>query len=564
MFANMRISIRLAIGFAAVVGLFVVTMLFIGISLSQLTANVKRINDVTVPYLLVVDEMDVARSEVQQFLTDVSATHDRAAYEESDEAAKLFREGIGKFKLLFRQRNDAENLKRIEEIELSFNRFEIVGKAMAEAYITQGIEAGNLLMKGSGDMPGFDQASEDIGKQLSEFRKLQVSRANSITANTVTNADTTMDVMIWGGLASALLAAILGVWIVRSILRQLGAEPTYVSEVMSKIADGDLTTEVRTRTGDSSSMLYSVKDMVSKLTRTCLNVRINSDSISTASKEIAAGNLDLSQRTEEQAASLEETSAAMKEFVSSVRKNAENAKQANHLSHGTSDVAKLSGESIEKLVATMTAINASSKKIEDIISVIDSIAFQTNILALNAAVEAARAGEQGRGFAVVAGEVRNLAQRSATAAKEIKLLIKDSVTKVDTGTIQVQEAAEGISDVVTSVQLLTSIMQEITATSTEQNISVEQVNAAINQMDSVTQQNAALVEQSAAAADALKEQAHSLYEAVGVFKLDRAAIDGISTPTVVRHTSRQEKPVRKTRAITNATKQDHDGDWKEY
>ena len=560
----MRISIRLAIGFTAVVGLFVVTMLFIGNSLSQLAANVKRINDVTVPYLLVVDEMDVARSEVQQFLTDVSATHDRAAYEESDEAAKLFREGLKKFKQLFRQRNDAENLKRIEEIELSFNRFEIVGKAMAEAYITQGIEAGNLLMKGSGDMPGFDQASEDIGNQLSEFRKLQVSRANSITANTVTNADTTMNVMFWGGLASALLAAILGVWIVRSILRQLGAEPTYVSEVMSKIADGDLTTEVRTRTGDSSSMLYSVKDMVSKLTRTCLNVRINSNSISTASKEIAAGNLDLSQRTEEQAASLEETSAAMKEFVSSVRKNAENAKQANHLSHGTSDVAKLSGESIEKLVATMTAINASSKKIEDIISVIDSIAFQTNILALNAAVEAARAGEQGRGFAVVAGEVRNLAQRSATAAKEIKLLIKDSVAKVGTGTIQVQEAAEGISDVVTSVQLLTSIMQEITATSTEQNISVEQVNAAINQMDSVTQQNAALVEQSAAAADALKEQAHSLYAAVGVFKLDSVAIAGISTSTVARHTPRQEKPVRKTRAIANATKQDLDGDWKEF
>jgi len=564
MFNNLRVSTRLAAGFGAVVMLFVMTLVLVGMSLSKLTRNIERINEVTLPFILVVDEMDVSRSEVQQFITDVAATHDRAAYEESDESARLFMEGVQKFKELFRKRNDTENLRQIEEIEKSFLQFETVGKAMAEAYITQGIDAGNLLMKGSGDTPGFDHASEAIGEALVKFREMQISRANEITAGTVHEANSTMTTIIWSGFAAALLAVILCVWIVRSILRQLGGEPAYAAKVMSKIAEGDLTAKIRLRTDDDSSLLFAVKDMVGKLTGICSNVLTNTDAINTSSREIAAGNHDLSQRTEEQASSLEETSAAMKEFISSVRKNAENAKQANHLSHGTSDVAEQSGKSIEKLVGTMTAINESSRKIEDIISVIDGIAFQTNILALNAAVEAARAGEQGRGFAVVAGEVRNLAQRSASAAKEIKLLINDSVNKVGIGTIQVQEAADGIGDVVTSVQLLTSIMNEITTTSTEQNISVEQVNVAIDQMDSVTQQNAALVEQSAAAADALKEQANNLYSAVGVFKLDREAIVGKATSTVAHRASKQEKSNSKARALASPAKQDHDGDWKEF
>lgn len=565
MFKNSRVSVRLGIGFTTVVVLFAITLILVGNSLSKLSDSIKRINTVTVPFLLVVDEMDVSRSEVQQFLTDVSATHDPAAYKESDEAAQRFLGGVEKFKQLFRQRGDMENLKRIEEIEHSFIRFEIVGKAMAEAYITRGIDAGNLLMKGSGDMPGFDQASEAISEQLAAFRELQVSRANSITSSAVSEADATMSKMLWGGLIAALLATVLGISIVRSILKQLGGEPAYVSEVLSRIADGDLTTEVNTKTGDNSSMLFSVKDMVSKLTGTCLNVRINTDSINTASKEIAAGNLDLSQRTEEQAASLEETSASMKEFSTSVRKNAENAKQANHLAQGTHEVAEQSGKAVEKLVATMSAMNESSRKIEDIISVIDGIAFQTNILALNAAVEAARAGEQGRGFAVVAGEVRNLAQRSATAAKEIKLLINDSVEKVNVGTSQVKEAADGIDDVVTSVQLLASIMREISATTTEQSTGIEQVNVAIAQMDDVTQQNAALVEQSAAAAEAMREQAGNLYAAVGVFKMNEAILasrTNLSSPAVVRRTP--ATPVKKSRRLSSKTKTDEDGDWKEY
>ena len=246
------------------------------------------------------------------------------------------------------------------------------------------------------------------------------------------------------------------------------------------------------------------------------------DTINTASHEIAAGNSDLSQRTEEQASSLEETAASMEELTSTVKLNAENAKQANQLAIGSSDVASKGGEVINQVIVTMESINESSRKIVDIISVIDGIAFQTNILALNAAVEAARAGEQGRGFAVVAGEVRNLAQRSAAAAKEIKVLIDDSVEKVDGGSKLVDQAGQTMGEISASIKRVTDIMSEITAASMEQSAGIEQVNQAITQMDEVTQQNAALVEEAAAAAEAMEKQAHNLAVSVGAFKVDEA------------------------------------------
>jgi methyl-accepting chemotaxis protein len=241
-----------------------------------------------------------------------------------------------------------------------------------------------------------------------------------------------------------------------------------------------------------------------------------------ASHEIAAGNADLSQRTEEQASSLEETAASMEELTSTVKQNAENARQANQLAIGASDVALKGGQVVEEVVGTMSSINESSRKIVDIISVIDGIAFQTNILALNAAVEAARAGEQGRGFAVVATEVRNLAQRSAAAAKEIKTLIGNSVEKVDAGTKLVDAAGKTMAEIVAAVRRVTDIMGEITAASEEQSAGIEQVNKAVAQMDDVTQQNAALVEQASAAAEAMEEQAQNLAAAVAVFKVNKS------------------------------------------
>ena len=291
-----------------------------------------------------------------------------------------------------------------------------------------------------------------------------------------------------------------------------------------RIAGGDLTSEIevvgRDETGE---LLQALKDMNASLQKIVSDVRGSTDSISTASQQIASGNADLSSRTEEQASSLEETASSMEELTSTVKQNAENAKQANQLAAAATGVAVKGGQVVGQVVETMSSINESSKKVVDIISVIDGIAFQTNILALNAAVEAARAGEQGRGFAVVASEVRNLAQRSAAAAKEIKALIGDSVDKVGAGTKLVDEAGKTMQEIVTSVKRVTDIMSEITAASQEQSSGIEQVNQAITQMDQVTQQNAALVEQAAAAAESMQEQAQNLTQAVAVFNVGKAA-----------------------------------------
>lgn len=318
------------------------------------------------------------------------------------------------------------------------------------------------------------------------------------------------------------IAAVIALSISRSLTRQLGGEPEYVACIARAVASGDLTMNVQTKESDKSSLLFSMKEMCYRLSCNIGRVQGGTDTIATASSQIAAGNLDLSSRTEQQASALEETASSMEQLSSTVKQNAAHAKQANTLAISASDVAIRGGAVVAQVVETMGSINDSAKKIVDIIDVIDGIAFQTNILALNAAVEAARAGEQGRGFAVVASEVRNLAQRSASAAKEIKLLIDDSVEKVETGSRLVDQAGATMEEIVASVRRVTDIMSEITTASMEQESGIQQINQAINEMDSVTQQNAALVEQAAGAAAALQDQAAALMEVVHVFKLDQA------------------------------------------
>ncbi|MEJ1162532.1 methyl-accepting chemotaxis protein [Variovorax sp. CCNWLW186] len=316
------------------------------------------------------------------------------------------------------------------------------------------------------------------------------------------------------------LGALCAFLIARSVTRPLG----HAVKVAETVASGDLSSTIETGSRDETGQLMNaLKHMNESLAKVVGEVRTGTDAIATASGQIAAGNQDLSSRTEEQASSLEETAASMEELTSTVKQNADNARQANQLALSASEVAVKGGGVVNQVVDTMASINASSKKIVDIIGVIDGIAFQTNILALNAAVEAARAGEQGRGFAVVASEVRNLAQRSGAAAKEIKGLIDDSVGKVEAGSRQVAEAGRTMDEIVDSVKRVTDIMGEITAASQEQSTGIEQVNQAIAQMDQVTQQNAALVEEAAAAAQSMQEQAASLVEAVSVFKLDSNA-----------------------------------------
>ncbi|WP_035516411.1 methyl-accepting chemotaxis protein [Paraburkholderia dioscoreae] len=332
-------------------------------------------------------------------------------------------------------------------------------------------------------------------------------------------------------------------WYIGSCLRSRVAEAQRVAE---RVRDGNFTvTVVDSHADEISPLLSTLGAMQNSLTEVVRSVRSNAESVATASAEIASGNADLSARTEEQAASLEETASSMEELAGTVRHNADNARQAMTLANTASDIARRGGDVVGRVVETMHGISDSSAKVAEIITVIEGIAFQTNILALNAAVEAARAGEQGRGFAVVAGEVRTLAQRSASAAKEIKDLIDDSASRVDTGSKLVEEAGSTINDVVQSVKRVTDIMGEMAAASAQQSTGVEQVSQAVSQMDQVTQQNAALVEEASAATQSMAQQAQALRDAVAVFKLDDRGVSA-SRPAVSRAVTRRPAPAART------------------
>jgi len=361
--------------------------------------------------------------------------------------------------------------------------------------------------------------ADDLMTELVERKKANADELNNETDRIYGSIRVLLISLTVGGVLAGVM---IGLLISRRLTRQLGGEPAHVAQIAGRIAEGDLTVSIETKANDSSSLMVAMRSMRDSLAKVVGEVRQGTDTIATASSQIASGNQDLSSRTEEQASSLEETAASMEELTSTVKQNADNARQANQLAVSASSVAVRGGSVVSQVVDTMGAINASSHKIVDIIGVIDGIAFQTNILALNAAVEAARAGEQGRGFAVVAAEVRNLAQRSAAAAKEIKVLIDDSVEKVEAGGKQVSEAGKTMDEIVDSVKRVTDIMAEITAASQEQTSGIEQINQAITQMDQVTQQNAALVEEAAAAAQSLQEQANGLSQVVSVFTLDNA------------------------------------------
>jgi len=366
-------------------------------------------------------------------------------------------------------------------------------------------------------------AANSADQRMSELTRIKEGNAVTAAEEAAALYQSSRTLMLLLVLGSAAAGLGLGVLITRSLTRQLGGEPAYAADIASRIAAGDLSAEVTLRQGDKGSLLFAMKTMRDSLAQIVGEVRKGTDAIASASGQIASGNMDLSSRTEEQASSLEETASSMEELTSTVQQNADNARQANGLATSASEVAERGGMVVSQVVDTMASINDSSKKIVDIIAVIDGIAFQTNILALNAAVEAARAGEQGRGFAVVASEVRTLAQRSAAAAKEIKLLIDDSVNKVDAGARLVDNAGATMDEIVASVRRVTDIMGEISSASMEQTAGIEQINVAISQMDQVTQQNASLVEEAAAAAESLQDQAGKLAELVSVFKLDGQA-----------------------------------------
>ena len=390
-------------------------------------------------------------------------------------------------------------------------------------------------------------------KATNDYSTFTAGRAAQMVEEAAQHGASQRNLLIAICLAALGVAALAGVLITRGLTRALGAEPTALGEVAERIAGGDLSPVAGAQHAPAGSVLASMGEMQGSLVKLIGQVRSAAESIASGSSQIAAGNVDLSSRTEEQAASLEETAASMEELTSTVKQNAESAQQASSLSANASEVAQKGNVVVSRVVDTMGEISQSSTKIADITGIIEGIAFQTNILALNAAVEAARAGEQGRGFAVVASEVRSLAQRSSSAAKEIKDLIATSVQKVQDGSALAADAGKTMSDVTQAISRVTDIMGEIAAASGEQSRGIEQVNQAIAQMDEVTQQNSALVEEAAAASQSLEEQGRHLTESVAFFRLGAAAHDhAADRATVAPHrlapAKRQAAPTTRTAA----------------
>jgi methyl-accepting chemotaxis protein len=446
----------------------------------------------------------------------ILAPENKTGYKNLDAAREAFRKALPSGKSL--AQSDAASLAALEKVQaLHTQQTDVQDKILALAKQDQ---AAAIALLNDQETPVWRQ----MRGQLLDLIKAKNTEVEVSKGELVARTSRLLTLSLVLGAAALVIGAGVAYWLTRNVMRQLGGEPAYAAEIAAGIAAGDLTAEIAVDDeSNANSLMYAMRQMQHSLAGLVQQVRSGTDAITTASSEIARGNLDLSSRTEEQASSLEETAASMEELTSTVQQNSANVQQADELATRASGVATKGGTVVAEVVTTMDSINESARRIVDIIGVIDGIAFQTNILALNAAVEAARAGEQGRGFAVVASEVRNLAQRSATAAKEIKILIDDSVGKVDAGSRLVNVAGETMHEVVASVKRVTDIMAEITHAGQEQSSGIAQVNQAIAQMDQVTQQNAALVEEAAAAADSMQSQAQQLLAVVGTFKLAHAA-----------------------------------------
>ena len=562
--SNLKVGARLGLGFGALIAMMMIIAMLGITNMRNIQGKLDDIVNKEFPKTVWANNMlegvDAIGIHMRDSLLETGKDKIKIELDGITEKRKVTKDNLEKLQTVMTSDADKAALAKVVEV-----RNEYVGEQ--EVFLKL-IDEGKLEEAKTFLMQKVMGLQDNYIEKLNELTEYQSNGMKKIGDEANKQVQSMVMLVVMFALIALVIGVVTGFLIARSITRPL----QQAVEVAGAVAKGDLTQHIEVKSRDEvGQLLQALKDMNESLTGIVSEVRSNTDSITTASQEIAQGNTDLSQRTEEQASSLEETASSMEELTSTVKQNAENAKQANQLASNASDIAVKGGQVVGDVVHTMASISDSSKKIVDIISVIEGIAFQTNILALNAAVEAARAGEQGRGFAVVAGEVRNLAQRSAAAAKEIKTLIGDSVDKVSTGSKQVDQAGATMTEIVQAVKRVTDIMSEIAAASNEQSAGIEQVNQAITQMDEVTQQNAALVEEAAAAAESMQEQSAVLMKAVSIFKLDLSSA-GVRTsaqpasqrtnrPTVAHHAA--AVPVRRGRQLAKA-KEDKDGDWKEF
>ncbi len=533
-FSKFKIGVRLGGGFGLVLLLLAVIAGLGAYQMSRLNDGTERlVKDQWVKAKLANLALDNARGSIARVFelmvsTDEDTNKNAFARLEANTAA--FDDALSKLQPMLVTDEGKANLAKVKEAR---NR-----------YVTAFGKAITLLKGGNRE----DAAKEAYGEAYVEMHAFAAALRDQVSLQEKTFEATgeasikTYEAGRLQMLVLGLVALILGILFAYTITKSITVPLARAVQLSETVAAGDLRSEVDSSANDETGqLLRALKTMNESLARIVGEVRAGCDLIAGATGEIATGNLDLSSRTESQASALEETSSTMEELTGTVKQNADNARQANQMALSASEVAVRGGTVVSDVVQTMGSINASSKKIVDIISVIDGIAFQTNILALNAAVEAARAGEQGRGFAVVAAEVRNLAQRSAGAAKEIKALIGDSVEKVEAGSRLVDQAGITMNEIVDSIRRVTDIMGEITAASEEQTNGIEQINLAINEMDNVTQKNAALVEEAAAAAASLQDESAGLAKLVSVFQLNNAQIAAAKVATA-KHATRKPKP----------------------
>jgi len=500
---DMKIGWRLGFGFGMVFMIMAVVVLFTLRSVNMAEERAGKVKDESLPYAILAEEMSTKVVQVQQWLTDVSATHDEGGYREAERNTREFKAGVGKFREMFRGENDTAALSELEDLEASFNDFYTMGKKMAGVYVAEGVEAGNVIMK------DFDKVSESLTKRMGKLRDIQTGEAVKNTDSIVRDVVGIRNVMLALNAAAIFFGVLIAIGITRSITVPLA----FGVKATERIADGDLTTNIVVdRKDEIGKLLSSMKDMSGRFRDVVANIRLVADNVASGSQQVSASSEQMSQGSSEQASAAEEASSSMEQMAANIRQNSDNAHETEKMSMKAAEDAGQGGNAVNKAVGAM-------KQIAERISIIEEIARQTNLLALNAAIEAARAGEHGKGFAVVAAEVRKLAERSQQAAGEI--------TEISSSSVDVAErAGQMLSKLVPDIQKTAELVQEISAASGEMNSGAEQINKAIQQLDQVTQQNASAAEEMASTAEELSSQADLLQDTIGFFKVGAAAARG--------------------------------------